>query len=171
MPEYTDLRHAQDVIRQDPGVTSLGVTRLLTGRGAGDERAYKAGDEALVESGQAEWVVAPVHTPAAGRRLDADAERETAPLDGVETYPPAEPTVGSRRSAARKEGSVKAESDTGLGENLVKARAEAARGQAAVKGDAKLQASLGGRSARSGPVTSASELPADQPVPEEKQSK
>jgi hypothetical protein len=35
------------------------------------EREYEVGDEALVEAGEAEWVVAPVHSEEAGRRLDS----------------------------------------------------------------------------------------------------
>jgi hypothetical protein len=157
-------RRASDVLR-DTDRTSVGVVRILADSAGtpGEEREYRTGDEALVEVGQAEWVVAPVHSPAAGRRLDGDAEREPYPADGVEAYPPAEPTTAARRTQARQQGYVDAHSDTGVGEKLAAARADAARAGAG-DGDAKLQASLGGRGARSGPVTAASDLPADQPV-------
>jgi hypothetical protein len=153
------LKRATDVIR-DSDRDSVGVVRILSGSAGtpGEEREYQAGDEALVEAGQAEWVVAPVHSPAAGRRLDTDAEREQTPRDGIEVYPPAEPTTASRRSQARVEGYVDAHSDTGVGEKLAAARAETARNATASDGDAKTQAALGGLSARSGPVTAPGDL-------------
>lgn len=155
---------AQDVLR-DTDHNSYGVVRVLASAAGtpGEEREYQTGDEALVEAGQAEWVVAPVHLPAAGRRLDTDAEHEPAPRDGVEAYPPAEPTTPQRRSQARADGSVKADVDEGLGERLTAKRREAARA-ASGDGDAKQQAELGGRRARSGPVTAQSDLSADQPA-------
>ncbi len=165
MSENLDLIHAQDVIRANPEVGSLGVTRVLAESAGtpGEERAYQLGDEALVEQGVAEWVVAPVHTPAAGRRYDTDAERETTPRDGVEAYPPAEPTTGARRSEARIEGVVVASIDEGVGQKLASARVEAARNVG--DGDAKTQAQLGGRGVRGGPVTATSDLPVDQAPP------
>lgn len=156
--ELTQKR-ATDVIR-DTDRTSVGVVRILSNSAGtpGEEREYQTGDEALVETGQAEWVVAPVHSPAAGRRLDADAEREQTPRDGIEVYPPAEPTTSARRSEARLEGFVDAHSDEGVGEKLAGARVEAARTANSPDGDAKTQAALGGLSARSGPVTASSDL-------------
>lgn len=158
-----DLRfaHASDVTRQDPEAGSIGVTRLLTGKDAGTERDYKAGDEALVEAGTAEWVVAPVHTPSVGRRLDTDAEREATPADGVEAFPAAEPTTRERRAEARVEGVVDAASDKGIGAKLAGARAEQV--VASSDGDAKLQAQLGSRGARSGPAGTSAEVVADAP--------
>jgi hypothetical protein len=163
--EDLSQRSAQDV-RRETERTSYGAVRILSNSAGspGEEREYQAGDEALVESGQAEWVVAPVHLPAAGRRLDTDAEREPAPADGVETYPPAEPTDAGRRAEARVKGTVAAHVDEGLGEKLTTARREAQRTSSSEGGDAKLQAELGGRGARSGPATAQSDLPADQPV-------
>lgn len=148
------LKRATDVIR-DTDRSSVGVVRILSGSAGtpGEEREYKTGDEALVEAGQAEWVVAPVHSPAAGRRLDADAEREQAPQDGIEVYPPAEPTTAARRSQARMQGYVGAHTDEGVGEKLAGERARIARESTNPEGDAKTQAALGGLSARSGPVT------------------
>lgn len=158
-------RPASEVLR-DTDRVSVGVVRILSDdAGApGAEREYEAGDEALVEAGRAEWVVAPVHSPEAGRRLDGagSAEREATPRAGIEVYPPAEPTVGSRRAEARTAGFVAAHTDDGVGERLAAKRAELARGNRADgDGDVELQASLGGRGARSGPVTAASDLPAD----------
>lgn len=166
MTQNMEFVHAQDVIRANPEVTSLGVTRVLASAAGspGEERPYQTGDEVLVEQGVAEWVVAPVHTPAAGRRLDTDAEREPVPQAGVEAYPPAEPTTGVRRSQARAEGTVPAQADQGVAEQLAKARVQAAQ-QVVAGSDAQTQAQLGTRGARSGPVSSASELPADQPPP------
>lgn len=150
------------------GLDSYGVTRVLSDAAGkpGEERPYEPGDEALVEAGRAEWVVAPVHTPAAGRRLDHDAEREAMPMDGVEVYPPAEPTSSDRRVESRVVGHVEANSDSGVGENLAAERARWAREDsgAGEKGDAALQAELGGHAARSGPVTAKSDLPSDKPA-------
>lgn len=158
---------AAEVLR-DTDRVSVGVVRILSAAAGtpGEEREYQTGDEAIVEAGQAEWVVAPVHSPAAGRRLDTDAEREQTPLGGVEVYPPAEPTTAARRSAARIDGSVEAHSDTGVGEQLAAKRAEVARDAVPREGDVKLQAELGGRAARSGPASAQSDLPADKPVEE-----
>jgi hypothetical protein len=155
-------------VLRDTDRDSVGVVRVLSDDAGtpGQEREYQAGDEALVEAGQAEWVVAPVHLPSAGRRLDFDAEREATPDDGVETYPPAEPTTGARRSAARAEGVVEAHSDEGLGEKMAKARATTRRRTADRGGDAETQARLGGLGARSGPVTAQSDLPADRQLAE-----
>lgn len=156
--ELTQKR-ATDVIR-DTGRASVGVVRILSAAAGtpGEEREYTTGDEALVEAGQAEWVVAPVHSPAAGRRLDADAEREQSPRDGIEVYPPAEPTTAGRRSEARLEGYVDAHTDEGVGEKLAADRARLARESSTSDGDAKTQAALGGLSARSGPVTAPGDL-------------
>lgn len=164
--EDLSQRSAQDVLRETER-NSYGVVRVYASAAGtpGEEREYQAGDEALVEAGQAEWVVAPVHLPAAGRRLDADAEREATPADGVEAYPPAEPTVAARRVKARTEGVVEADSDSGLAERLTARRAEVAR--EADDGVARQQAELGSRSARSGPITAQSDLSADQPVDEQ----
>lgn len=162
------LKRAQQVLAETDR-DSYGIVRILSdsaGR-AGEEREYEPGDEALVESGRAEWVTAPVHLPSSGRRLDHDAEREQTPQDGVEVYPPAEPTTPQRRSEARIEGFVDAHSDEGLGEKLATARADIARDNtgAGDKGDAKTQAALGGLAARSGPVTnSANDLTAEKLV-------
>lgn len=168
--EELTQKRAADVLR-DSDRNSVGVTRILSSAAGrpGEEREYETGDEALVEAGWAEWVVAPVHLPAAGRRLDTDAEREPRPLGGVEVYPPAEPTTAARRVEARLEGSVAAEIDDGAGEKIAAKRSEVARGGARVdEQDVKHQAALGGRSARSGPVTAASDLPADQPTEAER---
>lgn len=139
---------------------SVGVVRILSDSAGtpGEEREYQAGDEALVEASRAEWVVAPVHLPSAGRRLDGDAEREQTPADGVEAYPPAEPTSPQRRGQARKEGTVEAHSDAGVAEKLAAARVKAAREETSTDGDAKQQAELGGMNARSGPVTAPGDL-------------
>lgn len=160
-------KRAADVLR-DSDRDSVGVIRVLSdtvGKPA-TEREYEAGDEALVEAGRAEWVVAPVHLPSAGRRLDHDAEREATPRDGVEVYPPAEPTTGDRRAESRYVGHVEAASDEGVATKLAEKRQELAREDAGPgeKGDAALQAELGGHAARSGPVTAQSDLPADKPV-------
>lgn len=138
---------------------SVGVIRILADSAGtpGQEREFKDGDETLVEQGVAEWVVAPVHLPSAGRRLDANAEVSATPADGVETYPPAEPTTSARRSEARAEGAVSAHTNDGLRDALEDARTA----PASVDGDAALQASLGGRGARSGPVSATSDLEAD----------
>lgn len=169
--EELTQKRATDVLR-DSDRDSVGVVRILSDSAGtpGDEREYETGDEALVEAGRAEWVVAPVHLPSAGRRLDTDAEREALPADGAEAYPPAEPTTAARRSEARREGVVDAHSDEGLGERLVKARADVARASASKEGDARTQAKLGGFGARSGPATAQSDLPADQPTPADEQA-
>lgn len=161
-------RPASEVLR-DTDRVSVGVTRILSDDAGtpGQEREYAAGDEALVESGRAEWVVAPVHSPEAGRRMDGagQSEREATPRGGIEVYPPAEPTVGARRAESRIEGFVEAHTDAGVAERLAADRARIARGDVADGGsDVELQSSLGGRGARSGPVTSSSDLSADQPV-------
>jgi hypothetical protein len=160
--EELTQKPASEVLRDSDRV-SVGVVRILADSAGtpGEEREYKPGDEALVEQRVAEWVVAPVHSPAAGRRLDHDAEREPAPLAGVEAYPPAEPTTAARRATARAEGSVEAHADEGLGEKLAGERAKLARDLAEGDGDAARQAALGSLGARSGPVTSRSTLPAD----------
>lgn len=155
-------RRASDVLR-DTDRDSVGVVRILADSAgtAGEVREYEAGDEALVEAGRAEWVVAPVHAPSAGRRLDTDAQREALPADGVEAFPPADgdPT---RESEARRKGYVQAHSDEGLGERLASRRAEVARTavRRADEGDAKTQAALGGFGARSGPVSNPGNLTA-----------
>jgi hypothetical protein len=156
-----DPRSASDVLASSER-DSVGVVRILSDDAGtpGAEREYKSGDEVLVERGQAEWVVAPVHLPSAGRRLDGRAEVEATPDDGVEVYPPAEPTSAARRTEARREGIVDAHTAEGLSADLAEARVGTARDD----GDAKLQGQLGGRGVRSGPVTSGSDLPADQPV-------
>lgn len=160
-------KRAADVLT-DTDRNSVGVVRVYSedyGK-PGSEREYEPGDEALVEAGKAEWVVAPVHLPAAGRRLDHDAEREASPTDGIEVYPPAEPTTGDRRSEARWVGHVKADSDHGLAQKLAGQRADLTRKATGPggKGDAALQAELGGHGARSGPVSADSDLPVDAPV-------
>jgi hypothetical protein len=154
-------KSASEVLR-DSDRDSVGVVRVLAASAGkpGEEREYVPGDEALVEQGVAEWVVAPVHLPSAGRRLDHDAEREATPLAGVEAYPPAEPTTAARRGEARHVGHVKAHSAEGLSEKLAAKRVEVARGLAD-ESDAALQAELGGLGARSGPVTAHSDLGAD----------
>lgn len=161
------IRAGERALHGTDGV-SVGVVRILSKDAGtpGEEREYETGDEALVESGQAEWVVAPIHYPAAGRRLSGQggSEREAVPADGVETYPPAEPTSVDRKVTARLEGVVEAATEEGLGARLADARAKSERKNAGRGGDAKLQAKLGGRGARSGPVTAQSDLPADQPV-------
>lgn len=153
-----------DVLR-DTDRTSFGVLRVLSEQAGspGEEREYEPGDEALVEAKLAEWVVAPVHLPAAGRRFNHDGQREPAPLGGIEAYPPAEPTTSARRTEARQKGYVDAHVDEGLGERLAAKRREVARGLAdGPEGeDAKTQAGLGSLSARSGPVTARSDLAAD----------
>jgi hypothetical protein len=161
-------RPASEVLR-DTDAVSVGSVRILNDSAGtpGEERPYEAGDEALVEGGHAEWVVAPVHLPAAGRRLDGDAEREQIPAGGIEVYPPAEPTTAARRAEARRVGYVDAHSDEGVGEKLAARRAEVARSRGGRDdGDVARQASLGGHGARSGPVTAPSDLPADE-VPAE----
>lgn len=152
-------RRAADVLTTTDR-DSVGVVRILSDSAGtpGEEREYRAGDEALVEAGRAEWVVAPVHLPSAGRRLDNDAEREQTPADGVEAYPPAEPTTPQRRGQARREGVVEAHSDSGVAEKLAAARVKAAREETSTDGDAKTQAELGGLNARSGPVTASGDL-------------
>jgi hypothetical protein len=117
-----------DVLR-DGGRDSFGVVRILSADAGqpGEEREYEVGDEALVEYGLAEWVIAPVHLPSAGRRLDHDAEREPTPLGGVEAYPPAGPTSAARRTEAREKGYVEAHIHEGLGEKLARRRTEVAR--------------------------------------------
>lgn len=71
---------------------SFGSTRLADGT----VRDYEPGDEELVEAGLAVWVSAPVHTPAAGRRLDGIQGRAEVPVEepaeAVE-----EPASSSRR--------------------------------------------------------------------------
>jgi hypothetical protein len=161
-------KRAADVLR-DTDRDSVGVVRLLSKR-AGEpalEREYELGDEALVESGQAEWVVAPVHLPSAGRRLDHDAEREALPLDGVEVYPPAEPTSAARRAESRVVGHVEASSADDVAAQIASKRTKIAREDAGQDGDAALQAELGGHGARSGPVTAQSDLPSAEEASED----
>jgi hypothetical protein len=166
MAEVDTSRTPAEILR-DTDRDSYGVVRILADSAGtpGEEREYKTGDEALVEHGAAEWVVAPVHLPSAGRRLDADAEREPMPRSGVEAYPPAEPTTAARRAEARREGFVKAHVDEGVGEKLAARRAEVGRDMAD-RGDADRQAALGSLGARSGPVTAVSDLPADKMIAE-----
>lgn len=155
-------------VLRDTDRDSVGVLRVLNSKAGtpGEEREYEPGDEALVEAGLAEWVVAPVHLPSAGRRLDHDAEREPAPLAGMEAYPPAEPTTSARRAEAREKGVVDAHTFEGLGEKLAGRRSEVARQLADGDGDAARQAELGSLGARSGPVTARSELAADKALAE-----
>jgi hypothetical protein len=157
-------RHlASTVLAGDSGRDSYGVVRILSSSAGtpGQEREYEVGDEALVEGGLAEWVVAPVHYPSAGRRFDTNAEREPTPLDGVEAYPPAEPTTAARRAKARDTGSVAAHVADGLDAKLASRRVEVARGLGDSGGDAKQQAGLGSLGARSGPAAARSDLAAD----------
>lgn len=162
-------RRASSVLR-DTDRDSVGVLRVLSADAGspGEEREYEAGDEALVEAGLAEWVVAPVHLPSAGRRLDHDAQREPTPRGGIEAYPPAEPTTAARRAEAREKGFVKAHADEGVGEKLALKRRDVARGlgDGGDGEDAKVQAGLGGLGARSGPVTARSDLAADRQLAE-----
>jgi len=147
-------RRAADVLR-DTDRKSVGVVRVLSASAGtpGDVREYESGDEALVEAGQAEWVVAPVHSPEAGRRLDTDAEREQTPRGGIEAFPPADGDP-HREAEARRKGYVQAHSDGGVGERLAAKRAEAARNaDRAGDDDVRTQAALGSLSARSGPVS------------------
>lgn len=162
-------KRATDVLR-DSDRDSVGVVRVLSKNAGspGEEREYEAGDEALVETGQAEWVLAPVHLPSAGRRLDHDAERGALPREGIEVYPPAEPTSGARRVAARLKGWVDAHSDDSVADKISKGRVDAERSLAQRDdSDAKLQAELGGNAARSGPATAYSDLPSDNLTPED----
>lgn len=151
-------KRASDVLR-DTDRKSVGLVRIVAESAGtpGEVREYESGDEALVEAGQAQWVVAPVHSPAAGRRLDTDAEREATPAGGIEAFPPADGDP-FRDEEARRKGYVEAASDTGATEKLAAKRVEAARGAADVS-DAKAQAAAGGFGARSGPADlSASKL-------------
>lgn len=151
------VQRPTDVIHGDDDREYAGVTRVLTGTDAGSEREYEPGDEALVEAGQAEWVVAPVFHPGAGRRLDGrpgSAEQSAAPRGGVEAYPPAEPTYPDRRTEARVEGVVDASTDSDVEGTISGKRAEAAKADEGRGSDAAEQAKLGGAGARSGPVTS-----------------
>lgn len=160
-----NLRGAGEVLR-DTDRDSYGVIQLTgadTGRGEpGEEIEYEPGDEALVDAGLAAWVVAPVHLPSAGRRLDAKpggAEESAAPLGGVEVFPPAEPTTPARRSGARVEGYAEAHTDDGLGERMASRRAEVARGVGSPEADdVKAQAALGGLGARTGGGITAADL-------------
>lgn len=165
--EELTQKSAGEVLR-DTDRDSVGVLRVLSSQAGrpGEEREYELGDEALVEAGLAEWVVAPVYLPSAGRRLDTDAEREPTPLDGVEAYPPAEPTSAARRAEARERGFVAAHIAEGVGEKLAARRLEVARGLSGAGGDAKTQAELGSLGARSGPVTARSDLAADKRLAE-----
>jgi hypothetical protein len=98
-----ELTHkpAAEVLR-DSNRVSVGVVRILSADAGkpGSEREYRSGDEALVEAGKAEWVVAPVHSVAAGKRLDGDAERDVDP-------PPAESAPASPAAATEKPGDKK----------------------------------------------------------------
>jgi hypothetical protein len=164
MPYEDMAQHRPADILRDTDRDSFGVVRVLASPAGtpGEEREYESGDEALVEAGLAEWVVAPVHAPSAGRRLDGDAECEPNPIGGIEAFPVAGPTDPGRRAQARADGFAKAHIDEGLGGKLAARRAEVARDLAGAEaGDAELQASLGSLGARSGPVTKPSELPAD----------
>lgn len=161
------LRTTDEVLRNTDR-DSYGVVRILHKNAGtvGEEREYEPGDEALVDAGQAEWVVAPVHQPSAGRRLDSipgGAEREAAPLGGIEVFPPAEPTPLQRRGEARSKGYVDAHTDEGLGERLESKRAEAARSTATggEAEDVKTQAAAGGLGARTGPGVTAADLLGD----------
>lgn len=163
--EGLHLKSPQEILR-DTDRDSYGVVRITSGAAGtvGEEREYEAGDEALVEAGQAEWVVAPVHLPSAGRRLDAGrADEEARPLGGVEVYPPAEPTSSARRSQARTEGFVEAHSDEGLAERLAAKRSEVARGvRATGEEDVRTQAAVGGLGARTGGGVTAADLVGDE---------
>jgi hypothetical protein len=168
MPSADEIIRRGSVVLSETDDVSVGVTRVLSSSAGtpGEERKYEVGDEALVEAGLAEWVVAPVHEPAAGRRLDHDAEREPTPRGGVVGYPPAEPTTGARRLEARETGSVEAHRHDGLAEQLAAKRFELARDDLGDEGDTKEQAALGGLGARSGPVTKPSDLTADKQLAE-----
>lgn len=157
------IRRASDVLR-DTDRDSVGLVRVLSGTDgtAGDVREYEEGDEALVEAGRAEWVVAPVHAPSSGRRLDTDQEREALPRDGIEAFPPADGDP-LREAEARREGYVEAHTVDGLDGRLAAKRAEVAREgtRTGDDGDARTQAALGGLGARSGPITAPSDLTAE----------
>lgn len=148
-------RRAADVLR-DTDRKSVGVVRILSDSAGtpGDVREYESGDEALVEAGQAEWIVAPVHSPEAGRRLDTDAEREPHPRGGVEGFPPADGDP-QREAEARRKGYVDAYIDEGAGEKLAAKRAEVAKGarESGRGDDVREQLKVANLSARSGPVT------------------
>lgn len=170
--ENLHLKTATEILRTTDR-DSYGVMRLTavdTGRGElGAEVEYEPGDEALVEAGKATWVVAPVHLPSAGRRLDSTpgaAEKEATPLGGIEVFPPAEPTTPARRSEARFKGYVDAHTDEGLGEKLAAKRAEAARSTATGSDadDVKAQAAAGGLGARTGGGITAADLGVDEPA-------
>jgi hypothetical protein len=163
MKDLSSVYHS-DAFRADENRTSFGVVRILSADAGrpGEERDYEVGDEALVEHGLAEWVVAPSFSPAAGRRLNHDAGREPTPLGGVEAYPPAEPTTAARRAEAREKGFVEAHVHEGLGEKLAARRLEVARGLAEEDGEGvRTQLALGSLGARSGPATARSDLAAD----------
>jgi len=159
-------RHPASTVLAESGPDqhTYGVTRVLSSQAGspGEEREYEVGDEALVEAGLAEWVVAPVFEPAAGRRHD-DASREPTPLGGIEAFPVAEPTTPARRAEARPKRVADAHVDEGLGEKLAAKRRDVARGlsDGDEGDDAKTQAGLGSLGARSGPVTARSDLAAD----------
>ena len=165
LASYAGMTPAEVALRT--GRDSYGVVRVLNSSAGtpGAEREYEAGDEALVENGLAEWVIAPVHLPSAGRRLDGDAEREATPLGGIEAFPPATSYDHERDAEARREGYVTAFTDEGLGERMASKRASVAR-DLANEDDVKSNAALGSLGARSGPVTSRSDLPADKALAE-----
>lgn len=80
--ELEAIRHAQGSrLLVETDRVSYGITRVYktiddaaspnAEREVAEEREYRIGDEDLVASGKAEWVVAPVHSKDAGRRLDS----------------------------------------------------------------------------------------------------
>ena len=152
------------ILATTPGLHSAGITRVLNGAAGtpGEERLYQEGDEALVEQGYAEWVVAPVFTPEAGRRLDGafSAEKTATPSGGVEAFPPAISYVPGREAKARADGYVEAfTTDEPVEAKLAVSRSKAAKDAAG--GDDKASLATASLGARSGPVTAHSELPAD----------
>lgn len=163
--EFTGMTPGEVVARTDRD--SYGVVRILNSSAGtpGDVREYKEGDEVLVENGLADWVVAPVHGVSAGRRLDGAGRAEVAatPMGGIEAFPNAESYDHGRDAAARRDGFVEAYSADGLAGRMAAKREEVAAGLAD-ESDVKLNASLGSLGARSGPVTSRSELPADKAI-------
>lgn len=167
MPYEDMAQHRPTDLLRDTDRDYFGVLRVLNSVAGtpGEEREYEAGDEALVEQGLAEWVVAPVFAPSAGRQLDGvgSAARAANPLGGVEVFPVAGPTNPARRSQARTQGFVEAHMDEGAEEKLAAKRSSLARDLASDgRDDVTLQAELGGLGARSGPASARSELPADQ---------
>jgi hypothetical protein len=147
-----------------------GVVRVLSEAAGkpGDERDYEVGDDALIENGMAEWVVAPSNFVEDGLRLDSNSGRRAAsPLGGVEAFPVASSTDGdnSRDVHARRHGSAPAHDAGSHDRDMAAAHAKAAE-LVAEDSDAERQASLGSLGARSGPVTARSDLPADKAIAE-----